>query len=133
MSKGMQTHRLNHVERLEALKKSKMASGLIADRFPGVSQIILRMTYYQRGIRPVLMVRTMNFSPNDYAYFHMECMREECSNGGFDLTSVVTDMVRDRKKTVKGKLLCDGKSEKLAPHHASIDYEVNIQTARHDK
>ncbi len=127
MTKGIQTHRQNHLERQELLKRNKEAAGLISDRFPGISRIVFRMTYYQRGARSVLMVRTMNFAPSDYAYFHMDCTREECIDGGFDLTPVVTGLIRDGKKSVKGKLCCDGRGATLQPHHVSIGYEVSIQ------
>lgn len=133
MPKGIQTHRQNHLERQELLKKNKMAAGLISDRFPGVSKIIFRMTYYQRGARSVLMIRTINFTPADYAYFHMDCTREECTNGGFDLSPVVAGLVKDGKKSVKGKLCCDGKGETLQPHHVSIGYEVSIQSSKPEK
>jgi hypothetical protein len=125
------TYRQNHLERQEQLKKKKLAAGLVADRFPGISEIVLRLTYYQRGQHPVLMVRTLNFTPADYAYFRMDCVREECTNGGFDLTPVIAGLIKDRKKTVKGRILCDGKSEAVVPGHASIGYEVSIQSAKH--
>jgi hypothetical protein len=127
------TYRQNHLERQEQLKKKKLAAGLVSDRFPGVSEIVFRLTYYQRGQHPILMVRTLNFLPTDYAYFHMDCMREECTNGGFDLLPVVTSLVKDRKKTVKGKICCDGKNEAVVAGHASIGYEVIIQSAKHMK
>jgi hypothetical protein len=131
MPKSAQTHRQNQLERQELLKKHKVASGLISDRFPGVAQIVFHMTYYQRGVRSVLMVRTVNFTAADYAYFHMDCMQDGCTNGGFDLTPVVAALIRDRKKTVRGKLVCDGKN--AAPHHASIEYEVSIQGSKSGK
>jgi len=124
------TYRQNHLERQEQLKKKKLAAGLVSDRFPGISEIVFRLTYYQRGQHPVLMVRTLNFLPTDYAYFHMDCMREECTNGGFDLLPVVAGLVKDRKKTVKGKICCDGKNEDLVTGHASIAYEVSVQSAK---
>jgi hypothetical protein len=126
MTKGIQTHRQNHLERQELLKKNKIASGLISERFPGVSRITFRMTYYQRGARSVLMTRTLNFTPADYAYFRMDCTKEECINGGFDLTPIVAELIKNGKKSVKGTLCCDGKGETLAPNHVSIGYEVSI-------
>jgi hypothetical protein len=114
------TYRQNHLERQEQLKKKKLAAGLVSDRFPGVSEI-------------VLMVRTLNFLPTDYAYFHMDCMREECTDGGFDLMPVVAGLVKNRKKTGKGKICCDGKNEAVVAGHASIAYEVSIQNAKHPK
>ena len=124
------TYRQNHLERQERLKKKKVAAGLISDRFPELSEIVFHLTYYQRGQHPVLMVRTINFLPADYAYFHMECMREECVNGGFDLTPVVAGLVRDRKKTVKGKLSCDGKKRSLCPGRAGMAYEVSVRNQK---
>jgi hypothetical protein len=121
------TYRQNHLERQELLKKKKLAAGLVSDRFPGISEIVFRLTYYQRGQHPVLMVRTLNFLPTDYAYFHMDCTREECTNGGFDLTSVVAGLIRDRKKAVKGKICCEGKNDAVVPGHASIAYEISVQ------
>ena len=121
------TCRQNHLERQEQIKKKKVAAGLVSERFPGVSGIVLRLTYYQRGQQPALMVRTMNFIPADYAYFHMDCVREECTDGGFDLTPVVAGLVRGRKRTVKGKICCCGKKNDLGPGHASIAYEISVK------
>ncbi len=104
-----------------------LASGLVSERMPEVSSIVFHMTYYQRTAGPVLMKRTVNFLPSDYACFHMECMREECTNGGFDLTSVVAGLVKNHKKSVKGNIFCHGKSETLRFGHASIAYEVSVE------
>jgi len=119
--------RQNHKERLEINLKNRVAAGLVSDRFPGVQGIVLHMTYYQGVFNPLLMVRTLNFLPADYAYFRMECMKEECTNGGFDLSPVVSTLVKGRKKTGKGKILCSGKNSAVAPGHARIDYEISIQ------
>jgi hypothetical protein len=104
-----------------------LAAGLVSERYPEVSSIVLQMTYYQKTSDPILMKRTVNFMSNNYASFHMECMREECTNGGFNLAPVVAGLVKNRKKTVKGKLFCNGKNEAVSPGHASIAYEVSIQ------
>lgn len=117
----------SYMEKQELKRSVMLAAGLVSERFPGVSGIVFRMTYYQRTSDPVLMVRTVNFFPTDYACFRMECMREECANGGFDLTPVVAGLVKNRKKSVKGKIVCNGTNETLRPGHASISYEVTIQ------
>jgi len=117
----------NYKEKMELKRGVMLAAGLVAERLPGVSNIIFRMTYYQRTSGPVLMKRTMNFFPTDYACFRMDCMREECTNGGFDLTGVVDDLVKSRKKSAKGNIMCRGKSETLRHGHASISYEVSVE------
>jgi hypothetical protein len=122
--------RQNYLAKQEMLQKNRIAAGLVSDCFPGVSCIVFRMTYYLGASSPILMERTLNFHPADYAYFRLDCMKEECTNGGFDLTSVVTSLVRSRKRTVKGKIMCRGKNPALPPGHASISYEVSVQYAK---
>jgi hypothetical protein len=75
------------------------------------------------------MVRTVNVIPTGYAYFNMDCMVRDCVDGGFDLTSVIAHMVKQRKKLDKGKLVCtgSGKDHALDPDHASITYEIKIK------
>jgi len=120
-------HRQNYIEMAELNKQRRVAAGLVSERFPKVSSIVIHMTYYQKGANPVLMVRIVNVIPTNYAYFIMECMIKGCSNGGFDLSSVIKNMIKSHKKSAKGKLVCNGKSETLTPDHASISYEISIQ------
>lgn len=121
-------HKQNYVERMELNRQRRSEAGLISERFPEVLNIIIRMTYFQRGDNPVLMERTMDISPaTGYAYFNMYCMIRDCVGGGFDLTPAITAMIKQRKKKGEGRLKCCGKSEALAPDHASLAYEVEIK------
>ncbi len=129
----MGTQKQSYLEKLELKKSTMIAAGLISERFPHVLSIVFHLNYYQRTSDPVLMVRTVNFFPTDYACFHMDCTREECTEGGFDLMPVVAGLVKNRKKSVKGKIFCHGKSETLRFGHSSITYEVSIQYNRHGK
>jgi hypothetical protein len=126
-------HKQNYIESLEASKQRKLEAGLISERFPRVSDIVVRMTYYHKGANPVLMVRTVNFWPSQHAYFNMDCMIKGCLDGGFDLTQVITRMIKNRKKSEKGKLTCKGKSDTVGSDHASIAYEISIRYGRAPK
>jgi hypothetical protein len=123
----------NYKEKLELKKNIMLAAGLVSDRFPGVSNIMFRMTYYQKTSDPVLMTRTLSFFPTNYACFHMECMREECIDGGFDLAPIVAGLVKNNKKSVSGKIVCNGKNEELRQGHASLAYEISIQYSKPSK
>ena len=123
----------NYKEKLEIKKNAILSSGRVSERLPDVSSIVFRMTYYQRTAGAILMTRTVNFVPTDYACFHLDCTREECTNGGFDLAPVVANLVKSRKKSGKGNLSCRGKSESLRFGHASIAYEVNIEYNKRSK
>jgi len=126
-------HRHNHALKMELKKQANLAAGLLSDRFPSVSGIVIHMTYYREAAIPVLMVRTINIYPTSYAYFKMDCMIKSCNGGGFDLTSIVANMVKTREKARKGSLICHGNVDALPSEHASIDYETVIQYKKASK
>jgi hypothetical protein len=119
--------RQNYTAKMDLRKRQQVAAGLVSDRFPEVRGIVIQMTYFRKGLNPVLMLRTVNVFPTGYAYFHMECMISGCTDGGFDLTPIITEMVKKHQKLKKGTLVCNGKSTDLASDHANIAYEVAIK------
>jgi hypothetical protein len=121
-------HRQSYKEKRELEKATLVASGLVSERHAGVSSIEFRMIYYKRGLDAVLMKRTLSYSPADYAGFHLKCMEDGCTDGGYDLAPVVAGLAKSRKKSVKGKIFCHGTNHSLG--HASIAYEVNIQYSK---
>ncbi|HXX58374.1 MAG TPA: hypothetical protein VEI96_10275 [Thermodesulfovibrionales bacterium] len=122
--------RQQYTEKMELAKKNRLAAGLISERFPGVSGIMIHLTYYQKITNPILMVRTVHLLPADCAYFNMECMIKGCDNGGFDLSSIISGLIKKRKKSGKGTLTCRGKVDTVSTDHASVSYEISIQYHR---
>jgi hypothetical protein len=118
-------YRQSYREKQELEKAALAAFGLVSERYSGVAGIEFHMTYYQRGQQPVLMERTLTFLPANYAGFHMKCMQEGCTDGGYDLAPVVAGLVKSCKKSIKGKIFCHGKNDTLG--HASIAYEVSVR------
>ncbi len=121
-------NRQSYKEKKELERATMVAAGLVSERYAGVSNIEFQMTYYQRGLHPVLMTRTLSFLPANYATFHLKCMQEGCTDGGYDLAPVVAGLANSRKKTVKGKIFCHGTNDTVG--HASIAYEVKIQYSK---
>jgi hypothetical protein len=115
----------SYKEKLDRERAALAASGLVSERYAGISKIEFCMTYYRRGLNQVLMTRTLNFTPADYAHFHMKCVYDGCMNGGYDLTQVVASMVKDCKTSTSGKIFCHGTNDTLG--HASIAYTVSIR------
>jgi hypothetical protein len=115
-------------EKLGLERAALAASGLVKERHAEVANIEFRMTYYKRGVDSVLMKRTLSFTPSDYAVFHLKCMEDGCTDGGYDLAPVVAGLAKSRKKSISGKIFCRGKNHSFG--HASISYEVTIQYAR---
>jgi hypothetical protein len=115
-------------EQQDREQAARAADGLVSERYADVSGISFRMTYYHRALDPILMTRTLSFLPADYASFHLKCMQEGCSGGGYDLAPVVAGLARSRKRSVKGKIFCHGTNDTIG--HGSIDYEVSIEYVR---
>jgi len=113
------------MEKRQEMMQQKREAGSVASRFPGVASIIMSMTYSQKGSKSVL--RTFHFTPNSYAFFVVNCLRQDCVDGGFDLTEVITAMIKNRKADVKGTLSCKGADSSTS--HSDIVYEVAIQYA----
>ncbi|MBA3071254.1 MAG: hypothetical protein FP829_03685 [Nitrospirae bacterium] len=115
--------KLKNSERLQ-IKQQKADSGLMSERYPNVASVIVAMNYYNGSSGQVIMQRTVNFFPNSNAYFKMECMKRDCIDGGFNLESVITKIIKDRLKSGKGELVCAGKD---SSGHARIDYKISIK------
>ena len=108
---------------MQEIMQQKHEAGSVATHFPEVANIVMNMTYNQKGARSIL--RTFHFTPGSYAFFIVNCLRKDCVDGGFDLTQVITTMIRNRRAEVKGSLSCAGTDS--STNHSDIVYEVAIQ------
>ena len=120
-------NRHDYAAKMELKKQNNIAAGLVSERFPAVSGMVIHMTYYRKAHIPLLMVRTINVFPTSYAYFKMDCMIKGCKGGGFDLTSVLGGMIKTHKKEAKGTIVCHGIADALEADHARIEYEAVIK------
>ncbi len=103
--------------------QQRLEAGSVAEHFPEVAKIIVNMTYNQKGAKSIL--RTFNFFPGSYSFFRIDCLRKDCIDGGFDLTQIITAMIRNQKAEAKGALGCEGSEPSSI--HSDIVYEVTIQ------
>ncbi len=108
----------------EEKQQRKLDAGFVETQFPEVAGIVISMIYNQRGIQRS-MPRVVNFFPGSYALFRIECLNKECVDGGFDLSQVITGMIRNHKEAANGELICEGTS--TSANHSTIAYEVAIQ------
>lgn len=120
-------NRHDYAAKMELKKQNNIDAGLVSERFPAVSGIVIQMTYYRNAMIPLLMVRTLNVFPSSYANFKMDCMIKGCKGGGFDLTSVISGMVKSHRKAGKGTIVCRGEADAVEADHARIEYEAVIK------
>lgn len=123
MNNSMNSRR--NAARIERQQR-KIDAGFVEAQFPEVTGIVISMIYNQKGIQKSLP-RVINFYPGSYALFRVDCLNKECVDGGFDLTQVITGMIRNRRESAKGDLSCKG--DHPSASHSTIAYEVAIQYA----
>jgi hypothetical protein len=123
-------NRHKYAAKMDQKRQNRIASGVVSDRFPEVASIVINMVYFQNGPNPVLMERKVNIFPESDAYFVMGCMTRGCKSGGYDLTSVVKKMVKNRTASKKGALNCAGVVDAPVANHASIEYEISVNFNR---
>ena len=109
-------------EALEERKRQTLAAGLMSDRFPGVSSIVVTMNY-SRGTHSAVL-RTLNFYPGSPAFFRISCLSEGCDEGALDLTHSIQRMIRGRETSAKGEIRCDNIDAAIV--HPRVEYQVAI-------
>jgi hypothetical protein len=102
-------------------------AGLISQRFPEVSNIVVDMQHNKKGLSAVHLLRTLNFFSDSHAYFRVECLNRDCKDctEGFHLDQVVAAMVRNHTSSKEGELNCEGNG--ITSRHVNISYKVTIQ------
>ena len=110
-------------EAKEKRTREKLAAGLMSERFPEVSQIVVKMKYLKDGSTSLL--RTLSFHPESHAFFRMSCLGEGCTDGGLDLTRVITKMIKSHDTSAKGDLSCKNKDPVAI--HAKIAYNISMK------
>jgi hypothetical protein len=54
----------------------------------------------------------------------MSCLSRDCVDGGFDMSRIITEMIRSRSRARTGELDCEGNESKACPAH--VAYEIVI-------
>jgi hypothetical protein len=121
------------LRRREELKRKQAEAGLVGEHFPQVQGIVMKLTYFHRhafsDTDRLLMLRTMNISPESHAYFHLPCPEKECT-GEYNLSPVITGIVEKRSKKLTGELVCKEEGPYLPQNHSSIKYEIEVTYKR---
>jgi hypothetical protein len=106
-----------------AVLQQKQKTKLISQRFPNVSSIVVKLTYTSDG--SVSLTRTLNFYPENHAFFKTSCLGEDCENGGLDLSRYISAAIKNGSKTAKGDVRCANKDPEAT--HAAMSYRISIK------
>ena len=120
------TYREKCDAKLERMQEMQDA-GLISQRFPDVSSIVVDMEHKRNGISAIHLLRTLNFPSDSHAYFRIECLNRDCKDctDGFHLDPVIAAMIRNNTPSKEGELKCDGSG--ITARQVNITYKVTIQ------
>jgi hypothetical protein len=118
-------NRRKSAARTERIQR-RLDAGFVAAHYPEVASIVINMVYDQRGVTKSLP-RVMNFSPSSCALFKVDCLNKDCADGGFDLTRVITGMIRNRRQMSTGDISCEGSGSSPSVGHSAITYKLTIQ------
>ncbi|MDA8388795.1 MAG: hypothetical protein M0Z58_09070 [Nitrospiraceae bacterium] len=115
-----------NARRLDLIQK-RLDAGLLSERFPQISSMAIHVIQFYGMTGHVFVERTINMVPGSNFYLlHMTCMEGKCHDGGFDLTSKVEELVRNNRKSGKGRMLCGGE-DSAGASHSSISYDISIK------
>jgi len=109
-------------EAWEERKRQILAAGLMSDRFPDVSSIVVTMDYSRGSFSSVH--RTMNFYPGSHAFFKISSLGDECDEDGLDLTRFIHRMIGSHESSAKGEFNAGRKDSAIV--HPIVGYEVAI-------
>ena len=104
----------------------RLDAGIMSKHYPEVASIVISMMYKQKGTANPIR-RILNFSRGSYAIFKVDCLSDDCVDGGFDMSRIITSMIRNHSEFSKGELGCNDNGPR--PDHSAIVYEVAIQYA----
>lgn len=99
-----------------------LAAGLVSERFPSVSSIVVTMNY-NRG-RNSALLRTLNFYPGSPAFFKVSPLGDEGADGAPDLTNFISRMIGAHQGSAKGEV-SGGRGDEVIVH-PNVEYEVAI-------
>lgn len=106
-------------------------AGRIKDRYPNVKSITLDMNYSDPDGFAMPHKRSIVMNNEDYAYFKFDCPYRECVNGGHDLNSVVSEMLKNNQEEIAGSLSCQGwqDEERINQHRCLclLQYKIIIE------
>lgn len=133
MFQGIKTRKKNADMRRQNFAAKKMEkdekmkeAGLLSERFPNVSDIVIRMNYNRDSSSSFSLARTLNYYPYSYAYFKIDCIIKNCEFGNIDFTSLIGKMVKNKKKSEKGSETFEINGDVFIFGDMKVSYTVNI-------
>ena len=89
-------------------RRAYLSAPSLREKFPRVEQVALELTFSDPSGVGKHSPQTHMLGPAARAYFEVACPCSECLAGGFDLSTVISEMLARGRTKVSGKLSCHG-------------------------
>ena len=97
----------------------------IAELYPEIRRITLFIAFEEADAESEPNYQQIIFTADSEAAFRLDCSRDACVGGGFDLAPIVAEMVRNQEDRVHGRLACTG-TLGAGGDHCSLQAEYRI-------
>ncbi|HEY6837646.1 MAG TPA: hypothetical protein VI389_02770 [Geobacteraceae bacterium] len=84
------------------------AHATIGELYPDVRRLLLFIAFQEADAESEPNYQQIIFTPETEALFRFDCSRDQCMGGGFDLTPIVADLMKNKEVRVQGQLSCEG-------------------------
>jgi hypothetical protein len=130
--------RSRHVREGDAFKRQQetwrraYAEALsLRERFPGVEQLVIEMSFSDARAIGTYSPITHSFSPSAKAFLVVPCPRTLCLDGGFEIEPIVIRVLQAGKRSAVGTLRCGGRLEQGALGSSACDLRMNYRIELH--
>lgn len=106
-------------------------SGTVAEEFPDVVSIRIRLTFEDIDKQSHPEARELNYGPSSRAFFELSCPYRECVMGGFAFSAAVRGAIQSRLVHATGTASCPGwqDRERIRKHgcYLKAKYEIHVE------
>lgn len=107
------------------------SAGLFKDRHPQIKELLIDLKFHDFDTDKIITSRVQTLKSESSAYVAIDCPLHECISGGFDLTEILAEGIRDRKSIFAGSLCCNGWQdlERVNQHRClcKLSYKITIE------
>jgi len=84
------------------------ARATLAELYPRLRRITLFVAFDEADAESEPNYQQIIFTPESEAIFRLDCSRDACVGGGFDIAPDLDDMVKNGESMFHGTLVCEG-------------------------
>lgn len=80
----------------------------LSDLYPDIERLTLFVAFEEVDAEAEPNYQQIIFTGNSAPAFRLECLREECVDGGFDYEPFIDELIRSGEHLAHGKIACQG-------------------------